>query len=113
MPARGGPVVAETVNDTEAEPLPGADDMEIHGTSADALHVHNGLDATTPMVPLPPAMREGRAWLGQRDDAIGAGLGHFRALIVERERSRDVRRDPGWQPPGNQRSPRLDHSEDS
>ena len=105
MPARGGPVVAETVNDTEAEPLPGADVMEIHGTSADALHVHNGLDATTPIEPLPPACEKVAPCSDKRDDAIGAGLRHLRTLIVEHERSLGVRRDPGWQPPGNQRSP--------
>jgi hypothetical protein len=54
-PARGGPVVAATENDTAAEPFPGADVIVIHGAFDVAVQVQSGLDATTLIVPVPPA----------------------------------------------------------
>ncbi len=54
-PVRGGPLVGDTVNPTEALPLPFADDVrEIHEASVEAVQVHIWLDAMTSTVPDPP-----------------------------------------------------------
>ena len=54
-PVRGGPVVAATVNETIAEPLPLAPDViEIQPVSDSAVHVHSALEARTSTLPEPP-----------------------------------------------------------
>ena len=55
VPTRGGPVVAATVNATDAEPFPLAFVLtEIQSTSEEAVHVQSGLDARTSTLPDPP-----------------------------------------------------------
>lgn len=56
VPVRGPPAVAETLKATDADPLPLAPDViAIQSESEDADHGHNGLDARTSTLPVPPA----------------------------------------------------------
>jgi len=64
VPTRGGPVVAATVNVTDAEPFPLAFVLtEIQSTSEEAVHVQSGLDARTSTLPEPPACAKAVALL--------------------------------------------------